>query len=151
MENKQDLEELNTLEDVETLQESSTMLKSKPKRVMTDKQKEVLKLAREKYQRQQKEKKAEQALYDEKMEQEIQRRLNEYKQMFEQDVVKKAISIKKKQIKQRALLEELSDDDTPMEKIKEIAKNIKLPKSDVKQYPEQTIKPQKEKPKFIYV
>ena len=56
------------------------------------------------------------------IEDEVQRRLNEYKLGLEDKVVKKAISIKKKQIKKEALLDETSDDETPIQKIKEIAK-----------------------------
>jgi hypothetical protein len=39
----------------------------------------------------------------------------------EEKIVKKAIAIKKKQIKKNAVLDEISDDDTPLEKIKEVA------------------------------
>ena len=47
------------------------------------------------------------------------KKLAEYeKKELEEKVVKKAISIKKKQIKKQAVLDEISDDDTPMEKIK---------------------------------
>ena len=51
------------------------------------------------------------------IEDEVQKRLNEYKTGLEQKVVRKAISIKKKQIKKAALLEEISDDETPIQKI----------------------------------
>lgn len=47
------------------------------------------------------------------------------KAALEEKVVKKAISIKKKQIKKQSALDEISDDDTPIEKIKEVAKTIK--------------------------
>ena len=54
------------------------------------------------------------------------KRLAEYdKKALEEKVVKKAISIKKKQIKKQLALDEISDDDTPIEKIKEVAKTIK--------------------------
>lgn len=54
------------------------------------------------------------------------KRLAEYdKKALEEKVVKKAISIKKKQIKKQSALDEISDDDEPIEKIKEIAKTIK--------------------------
>jgi hypothetical protein len=46
------------------------------------------------------------------------------KAALEEKVVKKAISIKKKQIKKQSALDEISDDDTPIEKVKEIAKKI---------------------------
>ena len=61
------------------------------------------------------------------IEDEVQRRLNEYKLGLEDKVVKKAISIKKKQIKKEALLDEISDDETPIQKIKEIAKKKNHP------------------------
>jgi hypothetical protein len=40
------------------------------------------------------------------------------KAALEEKVVKKAISIKKKQIKKQSALDEISDDDTPIEKVK---------------------------------
>ena len=43
------------------------------------------------------------------------------RKMIEEKLVKKAISIKKKQIKKQSIIDEMSDDDTPIEKIKEIA------------------------------
>ena len=43
------------------------------------------------------------------------------KKLIEAKLVKKAISLKKKQIKKQAVLDEISDDDTPIEKIKELA------------------------------
>ena len=61
--------------------------------------------------------------------------MNEYKLGLEDKVVKKAISIKKKQIKKEQILDEISDDETPMEKIKEIAKkkNHPAPQPEPKQ------------------
>jgi hypothetical protein len=54
------------------------------------------------------------------------KRLAEYdKKALEEKVVKKAISIKKKQIKKQSALDEISDDDEPIEKIKEHVKTIK--------------------------
>jgi len=35
------------------------------------------------------------------------------------------VSLKKKQIKKHVILDEISDDDTPIEKVKEMAKKIK--------------------------
>jgi len=47
---------------------------------------------------------------------------------YQDSLVKKAISIKKKQIKKKAELEEISDDDTPIEEIRKIAKQpVKQP------------------------
>lgn len=60
-----------------------------------------------------------------KMEQKM--RDDEMKKIVEQKLVKKAISIKKKEIKKQAILDEISDDDTPIQKIKEIAKTITNP------------------------
>ena len=42
----------------------------------------------------------------------------EQKKALEQKVVKKALSIKKKEIKKQQALDEISDDDTPIEKVK---------------------------------
>ena len=47
------------------------------------------------------------------------------KKALEEKVLAKAVSIKKKQIKKQVVLDEISDDETPIEKIKEIAKKIK--------------------------
>jgi hypothetical protein len=43
---------------------------------------------------------------------------------YQDSLVKKAISIKKKQIKKKAELDEISDDDTPIEDIKKIVKRL---------------------------
>jgi len=57
------------------------------------------------------------------------------KKALEEKVVKKAISIKKKQIKKQSALDDISDDDEPIEKVKQMAK---------------TIKPTAAKPQIIY-
>lgn len=44
----------------------------------------------------------------------------EEKRIIEAKLIKKAISLKKKQIKKQSVLDEISDDDTPIEKIKEL-------------------------------
>lgn len=49
----------------------------------------------------------------------------EEKKKKEELILKKAMSIRKKQIKEQAILDEISDDDTPIEEIKEIAKKVK--------------------------
>ena len=72
------------------------------------------------------------------IEDEIQSRLSQYKTGLEAKIVKKAISIKKRQIKKEAALDEISDDETPIKKIKEIAKRIPIP-------------PPIEQPKYLYV
>ena len=43
----------------------------------------------------------------------------------EDKLVKKAIAVKKKQIKQQAVLDEISDDDTPLEEVEKIATRSK--------------------------
>lgn len=50
----------------------------------------------------------------------VKEKANESKQKIENSMVKKAIAIKKKQIKAEAMLDEISDDDTPMEDIKKM-------------------------------
>ena len=41
-------------------------------------------------------------------------------------IIKKAIAIKKRQIKKEAILDEIEDDDTPIEKVKEIMKKTRI-------------------------
>ena len=112
------------LQDTETQSEEALEAPKaipKKKRVPSEKQLEVLRIARDKLAIKQKKivkKKSEQ----EGMEQEVQRRLNEYKEDLEQKKINKTISIKKKQIKKEAVLDEISYDETPMEAIKQIAK-----------------------------
>jgi hypothetical protein len=54
------------------------------------------------------------------------KKLMEYeKKALEEKLIAKAVSIKKKQIKKQVILDEISDEDTPIEKIKEMAKKIK--------------------------
>ncbi len=108
----------------------------KKKRVLSEKQLNVLSLAREKLKEKNKERQAKKKLEADAIEDEIQSRLNEYKTTLERNIVKKAISIKKKDIKKQAILEEVSDDETPMEKIKQISKRIPPPI---------------EQPKYLYV
>ena len=131
------------LQDTETQSEEALEAPKaipKKKRVPSEKQLEVLRNAREKLAIKQKEKIVKKKLEQEAMEQEVQRRLNEYKEGLEQKIVKKAISIKKKQIKKEAVLDEISDDETPMEAIKQIAKKKK-----------ELIPPVDDKPKYIFV
>lgn len=55
----------------------------------------------------------------------------EQKKKKEQEdlIVKKAIAIKKREMKKKAILEEIEDDDTPIEKIREIVKQDKISKA----------------------
>ena len=114
----------------------------KKKKVLSERQLEVLSNARAKLAEKNKERIAQKKLEQQAIEDEVQRRLDEYKTGIEQKIVKKAVSIKKKQIKKEALLEEISDDETPMEKIKEIAKKKNHPA------PQQ---PVNAKPQYIFV
>ena len=146
------LEEIKTLElklnsvdlqDTETNSEEALEAPKaipKKKRVPSAKQLEVLKLARDKLAIKQKEKQVKKRLEQEAMEEEVQKRLSQYKEGLEQKIVKKAISIKKKQIIKEAALDEISDDETPMEAIKQIVKKKKQP-----------VPPVEEKPKYIFV
>lgn len=101
----------------------------KPKRELTEAQKEVLKRGHE-INLEIKKKKTEEKQLEEA----------ERQKHFEELIVKKAIAIKKKQIKREAALEEISDDDTPVEKIKEISKKVAIKQGKTIEIP----KPQKE-------
>lgn len=48
----------------------------------------------------------------------------EQKKILHEKMVKKAISLKKKEIKKQAILDEISDDDTPIEKVKKVAEKV---------------------------
>ena len=111
----------------------------KKKKVLSQKQLDVLANAREKLKAKNSERTAKRKLEADTIELEIQSRLSQYKEGLEQKIVKKAISIKKRQIKKEAALDEISDDETPMEKIKQIAKKIPIQP------------PIEQKPKYLYV
>ena len=59
-------------------------------------------------------------------------RAEEERKVLEEKVVKKAISVKKKQIKQQAVLDEISDDETDMVEIQKIVKKLPATRSVVK-------------------
>jgi hypothetical protein len=65
---------------------------------------------------------------DKRKREEAERLALERKKEQEEKLIKKAIAVKKKQIKRQAILDEISDDDTPIQKIKEIASTIPEPK-----------------------
>ena len=137
------IKELEQLEELENPTEDLQIIKlqaTKKKRQPSEKQLENLKNMREKFQLKAKENQIKKQLEQEEIEKEVQRRLDEERKILEAKILKKAISIKKKEIKKRAILEEISDDDTPMEKIKEIASKPiqRLPSAPVQ-------------PKYIYV
>ena len=139
------MQDLQTLEEIEKIEQSLNNIDLnetipleatktiKKKRVLSEKQLNVLALAREKLKEKTKERQIQKRLEQEAIEDEVQKRLNEYKTGLEQKVVRKAISIKKKQIKKEAVLEEISDDETPIQKIKEIAKKNPAPQPEPKQ------------------
>ena len=99
----------------------------KKKKVLSQKQLDVLANAREKLKARNSERTAKKKLEADAIESEIQSRLSQYKTGLEAKIVKKAISIKKRQIKKEAALDEVSDDDTPIQKIKQIASKIPAP------------------------
>ena len=136
MDNIEDLEDSSILRgkgDDETKEpdETITAVKPKQKKPRTEAQMKTFEKAR-----------ATAALNAETRKAERDVRAEEERKLMEEKIVKKAISLKKKQIKQQAVLDEISDDDTPIEKIKEIVK--KLPhKTKIEE-------PKKEPPKYRF-
>lgn len=65
---------------------------------------------------------------------------------FEEKLIKKAVAVKKKQIKRNAVLDQVSDDETPMEKVRELQK--KAPKKEIVQPQQPAVNPQ---PKYYVV
>lgn len=114
-------------------------LQPKPKRILSEAQKEVLKNGQE-INLAKKKKQAEERIIEEQILKE------EQQKKYEELIVKKAIAIKKKQIKKESALEEISDDDTPVEKIKEIIKKTTAKKTLVSNVKEPTFY---EKYKFV--
>jgi hypothetical protein len=86
----------------------------KQKKPKTEKQLEVFARAREKMLTNLKERKAQKALED-----------LERKKEIEEKIVQKAIAIKKREIKKKAVLDEIEDDDTPIEEVKKLAMKVK--------------------------
>jgi signal recognition particle GTPase len=68
------------------------------------------------------------------------------KQETESKILKKAISIKKKQIKKELVLDDISDDETPFEELKK-----KIIKSQMKQKAVLPVKPVMPRPPLIYM
>lgn len=112
----------------------------KPKKVATEKQLEAMRLGREKRDQQIKLRRE-----AEEQEKAIQKKL------LEDKIVKKAISIKKKEIKKSTLLDEISDDDTPIEEIKTAIKAKPIPKQVVTQAPPKAQPPPPPAPKAIEI
>ena len=89
----------------------------KPKRERTAKQKEAFLKAQATRLAKAEERKKEKALKEQ-----------EEREELEQKLIEKAIKVKKKQIKKMAVIEQLSDDDTPIEKLRPaIKKTVQLP------------------------
>ncbi len=120
------MEELDILEnsvDSEDFADESLPIQApkqiRKKRTPTPKQLEVLEKAREKMVTNAREKRIKKQLEDEAIEKEVQRRFDEYKSALEQKVVKKAIAVKKREILKQSALDEIEDEDIPMEKVVE--------------------------------
>lgn len=133
----------------EDIQEQPPMQASKQrrKRTPTPKQLEVLKQAREKMITNAKEKRIKKQLEDEAIEKEIQRRVNEYKKGVEEKIVRKAVAIKKREIMRQAEIDEIEEDDIPMEKVVDAVKKIKHKEDPPKQEPPE----EPPKKKYIFV
>ncbi len=106
---------------------------TKKKRTPTPKQLEVLEKAREKMLTNAREKRMKKQLEDEAIENEIQRRVNAYKKGIEEKIIRKAIAVKKREIMKQSALDDITDDDTPMEKV--YAKVAKVGRPEDKKKP----------------
>lgn len=125
---------------------------AKPKRALTDAQKAVLeegrKKGREKINAKNELIKQEKIAMKNKVD-DLERQLKEQKDKeFETKIVQKAVSIKKKQIKRDAVLDQISDDDTNIEEIKEIKKRAPQKKTPA---PAPVQESQPKGPKIIFV
>lgn len=127
--------------------EATAPLPPKQKRIMNEKQLEGMKKGRETLARLNAEKKAK------RLEEEA-----EAKRQLEDKIVSKAISIKKKQLKKEIVLDDISDDETPIEEIKQKVKAQPAPKVKTTAPPTPapqptgtTAPPIKPKPSFIFV
>jgi len=88
---------------------------STPRRERTEKQKQAFIKAQETRLKKAEERKKEKALKDQ-----------EEKEELEKKLIDKAIKVKKKQIKKMQVIEQLSDDDTPIEKLKPIIRKKEI-------------------------
>jgi hypothetical protein len=106
----------------------------KPKKVMTEKQLEALRKGQETRLLKAQEKREQQKQIEE-----------EERRRREDLIVKKALSIKKKQLKKQEILDEISDDETPIEELPK--RKPQVPRTEPKQKPQ----PIQQKPKFYFV
>jgi hypothetical protein len=113
----------------------------KPKKARTQKQIDAFEKVRQK------------KMENAKKREEDKKKLAEYeKKTLEEKIIKKAVSIKKKQIKKQQILEEISDDDTPIEVIKEMKANSLLGKRAKQDDRVRGCAPEiKEKPKYNFI
>ena len=122
---------LSFLDNSESLDDSSIIKPMKPKRILTEKQiaslQEGRKKGREKLNEKHKEIQEKKSLaLSEKEELRMLREekakmmLENEKKKTEEYIVKKAVSIKKREVKLKKAMEQIEDDDTPMEEIKKI-------------------------------
>lgn len=126
--NQQDLEVLDTLEslDTEKNDEESTISNEppapKPKRQLTEKQKEALKLGRQKGRERLNAMHAEIQMKREAHREELERTRKEADERLKQKTVKKALQIKKKELLAQVQLDQIeeSDDDIPIEVVRKI-------------------------------
>ena len=84
----------------------------------TEKQLEQLRLAREKALLNKEAKRKQKEEEEAAVKRELESKIQAEKKAIEQKIVKKALSIKKKEIKKQEILDEISDDETPIEQIK---------------------------------
>ena len=84
----------------------------------------------------------------EKRKEEREAKAKEEQKIIEEKLVKKAIALKKKQIKEQAILDKIPDDDTPLPEIQKIVKELpaKFKKSVKQDLPTQIPNP----PKYIF-
>ena len=111
MESKVETQQANKPQEIqaETQAQKKKRIQSEAQKLNTQKMREKLKEAQERKKQEKAEREAmERAILDEK-------------------IVKKALSIKKKQIKKEKVLDEISDDDTPMEEIVKKIRPTKAP------------------------
>ena len=128
-----DVDESELLEDIEEMPKPK-LIKSKmvmPKE--DDDDDEVVSVEKSKPPRTPKQIEAFKKVRDKKMEN-AKMRQNEKKTQEEADkkeleakIIKKAVALKKKQIKKQVVLEEISDDETPIEVIKQMKKSLPKP------------------------
>ena len=61
-----------------------------------------------------------------KQDEEIKKEMNDKAEEIKDKIIKKAIAIKKRQIKKEAVLDEIEDDETPIEEIQKIVKQTRI-------------------------